>query len=413
MVLGLVFYYSLYVLGGGGELLVNSDLKNRLRVIPYQYLAAIPNDWKLAYAQYATNIIYLQLALANFLHLRLGRPLGDLVVLYNGDLEQDESFHTIMTTARGAGIKLKRVDLISTRNNNAIWQHSFTKLHVFNLLEYDRVIYFDADSMLVNVSDPLVGFAALENQPQNLNELFFIPVDVELAVPQAYWLSTQELLAGNQKIPPNGVLESCELQSLLDDRHKFANRKNFFASHVMVIRPSAKIYERLLKYVNNPWYWSLLYRNLILATDDYDMEIINKFIDDDLHNGILKFGIIDHRIYGVLTGEFRQDDHPKFIADPQYLPLIGHLKTGNWDPLQVSTKLKLVHFSDEPIPKPWLMENNYQHYNTFKIYCGRNINYTKFNREFPINKPRLTDDCVSVELWAWFRSKFRETRNFI
>lgn len=422
---GLLIYYLLYSISRN-SLSISENLKSRLIILPGDYLSHPDpinshhwDHWKFAYVQYATDFIYLQLAVANFIQLREAAPLGDLVILYNQELDVDvdlNDLNKLKSSASNTNIILKPVLLIAgSHKDKSIWKYSFTKIHVFGLEDYDRVVYFDADSMLVNVTH-LENNNWFHNEPQNLNELFFIPEQIDIALPQAYWLSTQTLSANDIEIPPCGIsYQKDNIRSLLADKHKFDNRNNFFATHVMVIKPSKQIYSGLLQYINNPWYWHFVHRSRIYQYDDYDMEVINKFIDDDLSKAHqLKYGILDHRVYGVLTGEFREISHSRFISDPQYLPFINHdMGTNNkqcWDADTVLLKSKLIHFSDEPIPKPWKLESNLDHYNTFKIYCNKQVDYSKFYREYPVNQPRLIDDCTSVKVWNWIRTEFKRTR---
>lgn len=413
-------YYVIYVAISKDTLTLSDNLKSRLKVIPTQYLTAqveigptFIDEWKLGYVQYATDIAYLQLAVANFAQIKAAKPLGDLIVLYNNNLELQPQFDTIHSLALENDIILEPISLLSNKKDKSIWKDSFTKLHIFEMDQYDRLIYFDADSLLLNVSQTSNNM--FHNGLQNLNELFYIPSNIDIAAPQAYWLSTQHINA-NIKIPVDGVsnTQNSKLRSLLDDRHKFDNREKFFATHIMVVKPKKQIYNNILQYVNNPWYYRFIHPNKCSKSNDYDMEIINKFIDDDLHKGNLNFGIIDHKTYGVLTGEFREDDHSRFMADPQFLPFIDpRIDTQAWDPLKVIYNTKLIHFSDEPIPKPWLQENNFDHYNTFKIYCSQNFNNSKFEQEYPVNKPRLTHDCNSVNIWNWIREEFKTSRTIL
>ena len=51
--------------------------------------------------------------------------------------------------------------------------------------------------------------------------------------------------------------------------------------------------------------------------------------------------IIPHRPYDLLTGEFRGDDHQKYLQSPQQ----------EWDPDAVLKEAKYMHFSDWPLSK--------------------------------------------------------------
>lgn len=377
----LAIYYGYYQWTIG----VPKDFQDRLKVLPDDFVRSQPVlDKKFAYVQYATDLTYLQLSLDNL--ISIDEPRGDLVVIYNEKLQDLREFTQIHRRAQSNGIILKPVSLL-TNNEVNIWHESFTKLHIFNL-DYDRIIYFDADSMLLNVHN-------LTNKPTNMNELFNIPWEIDIAMPQAYWLSDQQL---TRKYP-------VEPRSLLSTKHKFENRRTFFASHVIVLKPNKGIFQKLLNYVYNPWWWVITQRSKLRKSNDFDMEVLNKFIDDNLHSGGFRFGVIDHRIYGVLTGEFKEQWHSKFLCDPELLPFINHRSNDGWNAFEVLEKIKLIHFSDEPIPKPWIAQDNLAHYNTFKIYC-QSGDMQKYHQTYPVNKPRLVEDCDSVEIWNWIRQQF-------
>lgn len=87
------------------------------------------------------------------------------------------------------------------------------------------------------------------------------------------------------------------------------------------------------------------YQQLMVATrpdvrqkDDYDMEILNRFYGDSAM-------VLPHREYGLLSGEFRSDDHTNYLGS----------SLEAWDPDRVMGEASLVHFSDWPLPKPWIM----------------------------------------------------------
>lgn len=365
---------------------LSQNLSENLAVLPPNYVEKSPHN-SVAYVQYATNLEYMKLAVNNLVHLENSETKGDLLVIYSRDLAYLKDFPLVESTAIHHKIKLVPVDTIRGKSKNTMWGDSLTKLHIFNL-DYERIIYFDSDSIL---------------KEANLDELFDIPSDITIAMPQAYWLSDQEL--SGKDIPTHGVLNSMTIQKLLRDEHKYDNRDSFFGTHVVVVKPSKDLFKGLMRYVENPWYYSLFSRSKLIGVDDFDMEIINRYINDMLAKGKIKVGILDHRIYGVLTGEFRKEWHGRFCADPQYMPFVSKTSNGNWNATNVFQSAKLFHFSDDPIPKPWKPQNNYEHYNSFKIYCISD-GIQQLHQDYPINKPRVTEDCESVHAWNEIRQLF-------
>lgn len=72
--------------------------------------------------------------------------------------------------------------------------------------------------------------------------------------------------------------------------------------------------------------------------DEFDMEILNSLYGDSAM-------VLPHRRYGLLSGEFRSNDHGYYLGNPYE----------RWDPDKVIQEAHLVHYSDWPIPKPWIM----------------------------------------------------------
>jgi hypothetical protein len=53
--------------------------------------------------------------------------------------------------------------------------------------------------------------------------------------------------------------------------------------------------------------------------------------------------VIPHKQYNLLTAEFRSEKHEKYLGSDEA-----------WDGAKVLGEAKFVHFSDWPVPKPWL-----------------------------------------------------------
>ncbi|KAK7419922.1 hypothetical protein QQZ08_010625 [Neonectria magnoliae] len=115
------------------------------------------------------------------------------------------------------------------------------------------------------------------------------------------------------------------------------------------------------------------------SRDDYDMEIVNYLYRDSAL-------IIPHRRYDMLTGEFRHDDHVMYLGSDREV----------WDPIGVYNELKLIHFSDWPLPKPWLHtpENLIE---TMQPKCTNSTGSSTY-------------DCASRNIWNSFYSDFKNKR---
>lgn len=137
---------------------------------------------------------------------------------------------------------------------------------------------------------------------QNMDELFFLP-KAKVAMPRAYW-----------ELP-----DTKQLSSLL-----------------IVLEPSYREYSALMDAAKPAMSGYVDVDNLTASA--YDMELLNnRYADTAL--------VLPHRQYALITGEFRSEDH-KYFLGTEYEP---------WDPDRVLAEAKLVHFSDWPLPKPWVM----------------------------------------------------------
>ncbi|KAL5334947.1 nucleotide-diphospho-sugar transferase [Aspergillus crustosus] len=136
---------------------------------------------------------------------------------------------------------------------------------------------------------------------QNMDELFFLP-HTPVAMPRAYWL----------------LPEQQSLSSLL-----------------LVIEPSYRRYRTLLDAALGKEADANITENPRIK---YDMELLNEFYG----NSAL---VLPHRQYGLISGEFRTQNHSIFFGNDDEA----------WDPDRVLAEAKFVHFSDWPLPKPWVM----------------------------------------------------------
>lgn len=137
---------------------------------------------------------------------------------------------------------------------------------------------------------------------QNMDELFFLPPST-VAMPRAYW-----------ELPSTKLLSSL----------------------LIVIEPSYREFNSLMDISK-----AAMFGQIQTNTSDthlYDMELLNDRYGDSAM-------VIPHRQYGLLTGEFRAESHRNFLGSDQE----------DWNPDKALAEAKLVHFSDWPMPKPWVM----------------------------------------------------------
>lgn len=164
-----------------------------------------------------------------------------------------------------------------------------------------------------------------------MDELFLLP-PCPVAMPKAYWL-----------LPDNNVL----------------------SSQLLLVQPSTAEFDRVMNKMNEA------------GSNDYDMEIVNQLYLNEAM-------ILPHRPYDLLTGEFRSGDHGRYLGSD----------IEEWDPVTVFNEAKFLHFSDWPIPKPWvpMMESEREEH-----------------------QPKCVErdgvvDCSDRELWNGFYTDFTQRR---
>jgi alpha-N-acetylglucosamine transferase len=169
---------------------------------------------------------------------------------------------------------------------------------------------------------------------QHMDELFLLP-PTPVAMPRAYWL-----------YPETKVL----------------------SSQVMLVQPSAAEFKRVMARVAEA------------KGSDYDMEIVNYLYGDSAL-------VLPHRPYDMLSSELREkpDGHARYLGN----------EGEAWDPRAVFEEAKFVHFSDWPVPKPWLdIEKN-------------NLKGEKQPECFMRDGK---ESCVEREMWNGLYDEFRERR---
>lgn len=136
---------------------------------------------------------------------------------------------------------------------------------------------------------------------QHMDELFFLPATT-VAMPRAYWL-----------LPHSKTL----------------------SSQIVVIEPSYREHSALVQAMQAARAGQV---ELNLTNTRYDMELLNdRYADSAM--------VLPHRQYGLVSGEFRTKSHWRYLGNDHEV----------WNPDLVLAEAKFVHFSDWPLPKPWIM----------------------------------------------------------
>lgn len=168
---------------------------------------------------------------------------------------------------------------------------------------------------------------------QPMDELFLIP-PCPVAMPRAYWLYP---------------------------------RKKMLSSQVMLLQPDAVEFTLIMDKINTA------------EGSNYDMEIVNDLYMDSAM-------ILPHRADDVLTSEWRHNNsnHAGYLG--------SDLEA--WDAVAAYNEAKFVHFSDWPMPKPWLP-------------APESIRKEK---EPPCQIQDGVENCADRDIWNGFYADFRHRR---
>ena len=206
---------------------------------------------------------------------------------------------------------------------------------VDKLIESDSATWADSYTKLLAFNqtqyDRVLSLDSDSTVLQLMDELFLLP-PCPVAMPRAYWLD-----------------------------------KPYLSSQLILIQPSVDEFTRVESAISNA------------KAGEFDMEIVNDLYGKDCM-------ILPHRRYDLLTGEFRsKGQHKTYLGNEYEL----------WDPEKMHKEAKFLHFSDWPMPKPWLPPSQAVQ-NDVQPKCD-----TKDNGE---------EDCRARDMWLGFYSDFRDRR---
>lgn len=240
-------------------------------------------DWtRFAYSQYATSSAYLCNAVMVFEALHRLGSRADRILLY----PQEWDTEIASTSDRDSQLLVKARD----------WYN--VKLVPVEIPKADDDAWNGSFTKFVawgqTQYDRVLHLDSDVTVLKHLDELFLAP-KAPVAMMRAYW-----------KLP----------------------KVRHLTSLFILLEPSELDYQQLM----------VAARPDIRGKDEYDMEILNRFYGDSAM-------VLPHREFGLLTGEFRADDHANYLGN----------RLEAWDPDKVMREASLVHFSDWPLPKPWIM----------------------------------------------------------
>ncbi|KAF7182025.1 hypothetical protein CNMCM7691_001413 [Aspergillus felis] len=255
-------------------------------------------DWsRYAYSQYATSSAYLCNAVMVFEALERLGSRADRVLFYPQDWDMfvadDRDRDSQLLQLAKEKYKALLVPISSEMIKAGGGSGESWDKSIAKLLAFGETEY---DRVIHLDSDVTIL--------QKMDELFFLP-PAKAAMPRAYW----------------ALPDTKQLSSLL-----------------IVIEPSYREFKALMESAQPALHGQVEVDSN--ETHGYDMELLNnRYADSAL--------VLPHRQYGLVTGEFRKKDHRNFFGNDYE----------TWDPDKVLTEAKLVHFSDWPLPKPWVLSN--------------------------------------------------------
>ncbi|QPG75956.1 hypothetical protein FOA43_003342 [Brettanomyces nanus] len=372
-------------------------------------------DWgKVAYVQYATDLDHVCPAVINFNRLRQLGAKADFLFLYAGNQSEvnNESEKEMLKKIESTGATIKYVKPIELPSESSYWEKSFTKLYSFSLTEYDRVVFFDSDSLVLKSMDELFtlpdSVLAMPVNYINFRDFDKLKLKLEGAIETPYDRANELSDYYAEIIEPETGYDDIEwlmkivYASLPSLNLSIKLLKSYglqyqLASYIMVIHPNKDVFNSLMEALNHR------------KKNEYDMDVLNNVFNLEkiarTHKNYYSLGdqsyipliqVIPHNPYALLSGELRKfhRSHDCYLADPINLPEIGydypelknpgvktspigylqdeesesttHLEIPYWSwywDKQVTTygwssnvvlgDAKLVHFSDAPLPKPW------------------------------------------------------------
>ncbi|KAL9090453.1 MAG: hypothetical protein Q9159_001983 [Coniocarpon cinnabarinum] len=257
-----------------------------------------PIDWsKFAYTQYATTPDYLCNSLMLFERLQTLGSRAQRVLLY------PDTFHHSYPVTYETSDAEAQAQIVLALLLKAEREYDVT-LKPIEVLRKKGI----ADSTWAESYTKLLAFNQTEftrvlnldsdaTLLQDMDELFFIP-GAPVAMPRAYWLP-----------------------------HLKDKAESKFTSLLMLVEPSEEAFARI--------------QQAITAADGntYDMEIMNNLFGESSL-------VIPHRRYGLLTGEL-------FASEDQHRRYLGN-EDEAWDANATIAEAKFLHFSNWPLPKPWI-----------------------------------------------------------
>mmetsp|Transcript_36362 Transcript_36362/g.82924 ORF Transcript_36362/g.82924 Transcript_36362/m.82924 type:complete len:389 (-) Transcript_36362:121-1287(-) len=240
----------------------------------------LPRHKKHAYAFYATTPAHACGAMVNVKALLETGTNPDevdfVIVTYGVNNKQ------LNEMAAKLNVIIRKVEhLKNFRGGSGYYKDVMVKLRIFQLYEWDRIIYMDAD-MLVR---------------KNLDHLFFLPDSSHIAGPRVYF-------------------------------QQFPGRPNYFCSCMMVFTPEKHMWDRILTWYKPDGY--------VKEEKLYDMDLLNReFIDE---------ATVLPGIYEMLSAHLESEDEWKHqLKKVPYMEKKLGMPNKSWEEIYNATSV--IHFT--------------------------------------------------------------------
>lgn len=312
--------------------LSTSPKSNNPGFVPPKYGSQDVDYSRFAYTQYVTNSIYLCNSVMIFAKLASLHSKADRLMMYPSTMLPDPEAGT--TPASSAIPDTDDARLIVRARDT--YNVKLAPISIQHRSGSDPTWADSFTKLLAFNQTQYDRVLSLDSDSiilQHMDELFLSP-PAPVAMPRAYWL-----------YPDSPTL----------------------SSQLVLATPSKAEFARIQAKVSSA------------KSEDYDMEILNDLYKDSAL-------ILPHRPYNLITGEFKDHDtHAKYLGNPDE----------PWDPVAVYNEAKFLHFSDFPVPKPWLDASE------------------EVRKESEPSCVKLEDgreDCAARDLWNGFYADFRQAR---
>jgi len=140
----------------------------------------------------------------------------------------------------------------------------------------------------------------------------------------------------------------------------------FFSTQLILLEPSQREWRRIQEFMNRP-------------DSGFDMDILNTIYKNSCI-------VLPHYRYNLLSAEFRGKDHTNYLGSDE-----------TWDGPTALREAKFIHFSDWPVPKPWLKASD--------AILAQHQPKCKEGRDGAVG------DCTDRDIWLGLYQDFSERRD--